>query len=497
MTPRLEVEGVTKRFPGVLANDDVSFRVQPGEIHALLGQNGAGKSTLVKMIYGVLAPDAGEMRLDGADYAPARPSDARARGVGMVFQHFSLFDALTVAENIALGIDGAGTGRALRPKIEEISESYGLSLHPDRAVATLSVGERQRVEIVRCLLQDPRLLIMDEPTSVLTPREAEALFDTLARLAADGRSILYISHKLDEIRSLCRLATVLRDGRVIASVNPRAATSRELAEMMVGASVAEVRPTTAPFGAPLLVADKLALPREDPFGVDLKDISFTVRAGEVLGIAGVAGNGQTELLDALSGERLARADAIVMDGTPVGLLGPRGRRRLGLAAVPEERLGHAAAPDMSLWENVLLAGRARLGLERSGFIAPGAAKQFADRIIATFDVRTAGHDANAATLSGGNLQKFVLGRSILQAPSVLAILQPTWGIDAAAAAQVHQAIQDLAAAGAAIILISQDLDELLAITTTLAVISGGRLSPPRPTEEMNLERIGLLMGGAA
>ena len=494
--PRLELTGVTKRFPGVIANDDVAFSIAPGEMHALLGENGAGKSTLVKMIYGVMRPDAGSMQLDGETYMPNRPSDARARGVGMVFQHFSLFEALTVSENVALGMDAADVGRDLRDKIVKVSDTYGLSLEPERTVGSLSVGERQRVEIVRCLLQNPRLLIMDEPTSVLTPQEADGLFKTLRTLIEDGCSIVYISHKLEEIRAYCDKATVLRSGKVVGHCNPSEATTRSLAEMMVGMELAVPKETAAAFGAARLTVNNLSLGVDDPFGISLHNISFTVRAGEILGIAGVAGNGQGELLDVLSGERTTRSDAILLDKEPVGDLGPTDRRGFAFCSAPEERLGHAAAPDMSLWENTLLSARSSQGMVHSGMLKLSAAKAFAAKVISAFDVRTSGADKHARTLSGGNLQKFIIGREILQEPKVLAILQPTWGVDAAAADSIHRAIQELASNGAAVLLISQDLDELMAVSTTFCVIAGGRLSALQPTNSVTVEEIGILMGGA-
>lgn len=495
MTPRLELSSITKAFPGVIANDSVGFEVAPGEIHALLGENGAGKSTLVKMIYGVMRPDSGEMRLDGEDFRPNRPSDARARGVGMVFQHFSLFEALTVGENVALGMNGADVSADLDEQITTVSNAYGLSLDPTRTVGSLSVGERQRVEIVRCLLQNPRLLIMDEPTSVLTPQEAETLFRTLKRLASDGCAILYISHKLEEIRAHCDRATVLRGGKVVGACDPRQATARELAELMIGQTMPTPERANATYGAVRFEASGLSLASVDPFGVDLKDVGFKVRAGEILGIAGVAGNGQNELLEALSGERRVARDAIRLDGVAIGAAGPTERRRIGLLTVPEERLGHGAAPELSLWENGMLSARTRQGMERNGFLSLKRARAFAEEVVAAFDVRTAGIEHQARTLSGGNLQKFIVGREILQTPCVLVVLQPTWGVDAAAAAAIHRAIKALAADGAAVVMISQDLDELMANSTSFAVIAGGRLSRVRPTESVTVEEIGVAMGG--
>ena len=494
--PLLRIEHVTKRFPGVIANADVSLDVARGEIHALLGENGAGKSTLVKMIYGVMRPDEGTMAFEGDPYAPASPADARARGVGIVFQHFSLFEAMTVLENIALGLPKKDAGADLAYRIVKISTSYGLKVDPKRIVGTLSVGERQRVEIIRCLLQHPRLLIMDEPTSVLTPIEVDMLFATLRRLSFEGCAILYISHKLDEIRNLCSRATVLRGGKVVATCDPRAETSRSLAEMMIGGILQPAVRKASSAGAVRLEVDALSLASDTPFGIDLNDINFEVCAGEILGIAGVAGNGQTELMDALTGERKVKvATAIAIDGKPIGKLGPADRRKLRMAFVPEERLGHAAVPELPLADNTILAAAGSADLVKSGWIQRRAARGFADRIIKTFDVRTSGPGQAARSLSGGNLQKFVVGREMLLDPRVLIVSQPTWGVDAGATAAIHTALLDLAARGCAIVVISQDLDELMALSTRIAVIAFGLLSPPMATAEVSVEAIGTAMGG--
>ena len=494
--PLLLVEGVSKSFPGVKANDDVSFSVGHGEIHALLGENGAGKSTLVKMIYGVLQPDSGAMHFNGEPYRPARPSEARAHGIGMVFQHFSLFEALTVTENVALGISPELARDNLAKRIVEVSEYYGLKLEPGRQVGTLSVGERQRVEIVRCLLQNPRLVIMDEPTSVLTPQEVETLFLTLRRLASEGCSILYISHKLDEIRTLCDTATVLRGGKVVATCDPKQETAKSLAELMIGTTLSAPQRIKSAAGPVRLALDRLTMASDQPFGVDLDQISLDVRGGEVVGIAGVAGNGQIELIEALIGELPAnRADAILIDGTPAGLLRPAARRKLGLAAVPEERLGHAAVPDLSLAENVVLSAEARQGLAPGGFIDQAKVEAFARHVIDHFSVKANGPGAAARSLSGGNLQKFVVGREVLQKPTVLVASQPTWGVDAGAAAFIRKVLIELAAQGAAVLVISQDLDELFEIASRIAVIAEGRLSAATPVESLTIEAIGVAMGG--
>ncbi len=496
LPPRLELSGITKRFPGVLANDQVGFAVRPGEIHALLGENGAGKSTLVKMIYGIMQPDAGEIRWNGQPVTVPNPKAARRLGIGMVFQHFSLFEALTVFENIALGMDAKVPQRELESRIRAVMDQYGLKLDPNRVVSTLSVGERQRIEIVRALLLEPTLLIMDEPTSVLTPQEVDQLFVVLRQLAGEGCSILYISHKLHEIKALCETATILRGGKVVATCDPREETSRSMAEKMIGGSLKDiVKPRGKTFGEPKLVVRDLSMAPAGHFGTSLEDISFEVRAGEIFGIAGVAGNGQNELLLCLDGEIATAPGAIAMDGTPVGDLHPSARRKRGLCAVPEERHGHAAVADFTLADNAVLTARDRLGMVTAGLIRAGAARTYTGEVIVNFAVKALGPGATAGSLSGGNLQKFIMGREILQKPSVLVVNQPTWGVDAGAAAAIHQSLVDLAASGSAIVVISQDLDELLTLCDTLAVINEGRLSGKLTVGEVSIEEIGLLMGG--
>jgi ABC-type uncharacterized transport system ATPase subunit len=498
--PLLTLTGMTKQYPGTLANDHVSLTVDRNQIHALLGENGAGKSTLVKMIYGLVKPDAGEIRWEGRAVSIENPGQAQRLGIGMVFQHFSLFEALTVSENIALGLTGAKDRVGLRRRILDISREYGLPLDPDRVVHDLSVGERQRIEIVRCLLQNPKLLIMDEPTSVLTPSEVRTLFVTLRRLAREGCSILYISHKLEEVRTLCSAATIMRLGRNVATCNPAEKTVRELAELMIATDLRPPPPRPPlPAGAPpRLVLDRLTVRSPNQFGTDLKEVSLSVAGGEILGIAGIAGNGQSELMDALSGEILAgRPESVRIDGVPVGHIGPQERRRLRGCFVPEERNGHGAVTTMSLAENAFLSGYLRGALVRFGVIDRRRTFAFAEDIIRRFDVRTTGPKAEARSLSDGNLQKFLVGREVLQNPSVLVINQPTWGVDAGAALAIQEAIMELAQAGAAAMIISQDLDEIFVLADRIAVISGGRVSEPVPTRSVTVESIGRLMGGAA
>ena len=486
---RLELRGIAKRYGAVAANDGIDLAVRKGEIHALLGENGAGKSTLVKIVYGVVQPDAGDILWEGREVVIADPNAARRLGVGMVFQHFSLFETLTVAENIALGLRSGESIAALSARIAAVAARYGLAVEPARPVHHLAVGERQRVEILRCLLQEPRLLIMDEPTSVLTPLEAEGLFAMLRRVAAEGCSVLYIGHKLAEIQALCDRATVLRAGRVVAECDPRAVPAAALAALMVGHEVAAPTRAARETGDVLLEARGLALAPADPFGTALEGIDLAVRAGEVVGIAGVTGNGQAELLAALTGERTSGAAMVALGGVACGAMGVAARRRLGLAAVPEERLGRGAVAELSLAENALLTGARGVWVRRAGLRA------FASRVIARFGVVAAGVDAPAGSLSGGNLQKFIVGREIGQAPRVLVAAHPSWGVDVAATAAIHEALLALAGDGAAVLVVSEDLEELFVLCDRIAVLHCGRLSPAVPVAQTSVAAVGRLMAG--
>src|SRR6201994_1733658 len=374
-TALLQTIGLTKRYGTFLANDSVDIDIWPQQIHALLGENGAGKSTLVKTIYGLIQPSDGEMRWQGERMVLSGPSEARERGIGMVFQHFSLFDNLTVAENVALGLDGKESFKDMSARLEQVSRLYGLPLDPRREVWQLSVGERQRIEIVRALMQNPKFLILDEPTAVLTPQEADQLFIVLERLKDEGRAILYISHKLDEVKRLCDTATILRGGKKISTCNPKAETAASLARMMVGGEIKEVKaPANRQTTVPRLVVNDLSMEPDDPHGVRRQHISLELKGGEILGIAGVAGNGQDEFFAALSGERRSLdSGTVVIDGIGAGHLSITQRRKLGAAFVPEERLGHGTAPRMKLSENALLTGHAASGMVKFGFVdTPGA-----------------------------------------------------------------------------------------------------------------------------
>src|ERR1700754_3888957 len=498
-TPLLQTSGLTKRYGTFLANEAIDIDIWPEQIHALLGENGAGKSTLVKTIYGLIQPSEGEMGGQAERMERAGPSEAPARGIGMVSQHFSLFDNLTVAENVALGLDGKESFKDMSARLEQVSKTYGLPLDPRREGWQLSVGERQRIEIVRALMQSPKFLILDEPTAVLTPQEADQLFIVLERLKAEGRAVLYISHKLEEVKRLCDTATILRGGKKVDTCNPRLETAASLARMMVGGEIKEVKaPAVRKTTVPRLVVNDLSLAPGEAHGVGLEHIAFELRGCEILGIAGVAGNGQDELFAALSGERMSKdPGTVVIEGIAAGHLSISQRRKLGAAFVPEERLGHGTAPRMKLSENALLTGHAASGMVKHGFVDTAATLSTVDRATETFDVRKAKRDPEAASFSGGNLQKFVIGREILRNPAVLVVNQPTWGVDAGAAAVIRQALLDLATAGAAVLVTSQDLDELAEIADRIAVMFHGHLSAPLATSEASREKLGLLMGGSS
>jgi general nucleoside transport system ATP-binding protein len=492
--PRLQLTQITKRYPGVVANDRVALTVAPGSIHAVLGENGAGKSTLMKIIYGAVKPDEGSIRFNGQAVQIRHPQEARGLGIAMVFQHFSLFDTLTVAENVWLGLDKSLSLREVTERVGLKAQAYGLDIDPERPVHSLSVGEMQRVEIIRALLASPQLLILDEPTSVLTPQAVDKLFVVLRRLAQEGCSILYISHKLHEIRALCDACTVMRAGQVTGVCDPRQESNASLSRLMIGAEppVLAHRPHSA--GEVRLSVQGLSLASDHPFGTALDRISLQLRAGEVVGIAGVSGNGQSELLACLSGENpRAPAGSVQLAGTDVSRLGPGRRRQLGLHFVPEERLGRGAVPTLSLAQNLLLSRRDAIG--PWGWLRLGALQQQAHDLIARFRVKANGPGAAARSLSGGNLQKFIVGREIDARPKVLLVSQPTWGVDVGAAAQIRAEIVALRDAGCAVLVVSEELEELFEMCDRLHVIAKGRLSPSVPRAEATVERIGEWMSG--
>jgi len=493
-SPLLSLQGITKRYPGVVANQAVSLAVMPGQAHAVLGENGAGKSTLMKIIYGAVKPDEGQVFFKGQPVSIRNPQEARKLGISMVFQHFSLFDTLTVAENVWLGLDQSLSLAEVTRRLVAKASEYGLDLQPERPVHTLSVGEMQRVEIIRALLSEPKLLILDEPTSVLTPQAVEKLFLVLHKLVSQGCSILYISHKLHEIRALCSACTVLRSGQVTGVCDPRQETNASLSRLMIGAEPPPLALTPYTPGALVLSIRKLHLAASEPFGVDLENISLQVRRGEVVGLAGVSGNGQRELMWALSGEDTRAEPAVIeMAGQPAGHLDPHARRLLGLHFVPEERLGRGAVPTLSLAHNLLLTRSEALGA--GGWIRMGVLAEQARGILARFKVKAAGPGATARSLSGGNLQKFIVGREISAAPAVLIVSQPTWGLDVGAAAQIRAEILALRDAGCAVLVVSEELDELFEISDRLHVMAKGRLSPSLPRAEATMALMGEWMSG--
>ncbi len=488
------MRGISKQYPTVRANDGVHLSVLPGQIHAVLGENGAGKSTLMKVIYGAVQPDEGEIFFNGQAVQVASPAHARRLGIAMVYQHFSLFETLTVAENVWLGLDRSLALADVTRRIGEVAQTYGLDIDALRPVHTLSVGERQRVEIVRALLADPQLLILDEPTSVLTPQAVEKLFVTLRRLAAGGCSILYISHKLDEIRALCHHCTVLRGGKVTGEVNPSQASNADLSRLMIGAEPPALQHHERPRGEVALAVRGLSVPKADPFATALQAVQLEVHAGEVLGVAGVSGNGQQELMALLSGEDLrAPAGTLALFGQDISRQGPRQRRSAGLHFVPEERLGRGAVPVLGLAHNTLLTRTEAVG--RGGWLGLGAARRMAAHIIQRFQVKAGGADAAARSLSGGNLQKYIVGREIDAQPRVLVVSQPTWGVDVGAAALIRAELLALRDAGCALLVVSEELEELFEISDRLVVIAQGRLSPPIRTADATIELIGEWMSG--
>jgi len=491
---RLELQDITKLYPGARANDGVCLKVAAGEIHAVLGENGAGKSTLMKVIYGVTQPDSGRVLWEGKPVRVSSPDQARKLGISMVFQHFSLFETLTVTENVWLGLPEKSKAKVAQ-RLREQGARYGLEVEPERPVHTLSVGERQRVEIARALLTNPKLLILDEPTSVLTPQAVEQLFATLRRLAAGGCSILYISHKLDEIRALCDRCTVLRAGKVTGVVSsPSSETNASLSRLMIGAEPPALTHQPREPGATVLEVSGLELEKQDEFGTSLHGVSFSIAAGEVLGVAGVSGNGQNELLAALSGEdQRAAPGSVKLFGRDVARSSAARRRKLGLHFVPEERLGRATVPVHSLSENALLT--------RRDSVSPGQVlrkspmRELAQRLIERFGVKARGPEAKARSLSGGNLQKYVVGREIDAAPKLLIVAQPTWGVDVGAAAQIRAELLRLRDAGSALLILSEELDELFELSDALVVIAGGRISPRIARADATRSLIGEWMSG--
>jgi len=495
--------GITKRFPGVVANDDVSFEAAEGEVHALLGENGAGKTTLSNILTGLYRQDEGEIELYGEQVRFHSPRDALDAGICMVHQHFRLVEPFSVAENVVLG-DHRGAARrfvfhssAIEKRVEELSTRYGLAVDPKARVWQLSVGEQQRVEILKALYREARILIMDEPTAVLTPQEAEALFGTLRAMAGEGKTVIFISHKLHEVKAVADRVTVLRGGRTVATVDAEPATLRSLAALMVGREIDVARPLEQPrrlADVRTLEVDGLTV-AGDRGELAVKDVSFAIREGEIVGVAGVAGNGQRELAEAVSGMRDIRAGSVRIAGRRLRGGDPREAIRAGVGHVPEDRLGTGLAPSLSVTSNVVIKTYRRRSFSRGPLLALRRMREAAVGIIRRYDVKTPGPGTPVRNLSGGNLQKLVLGREFEDDPLVLVVAQPTRGLDVGAIETVHSYLRDAATRGVAILLMSEDLDEILALADRILVVYEGEIVGELHAGAASIEEIGLLMAG--
>ncbi len=521
--PAVELHGITKRFPGVVANKDIAITVRKGTVHALIGENGAGKSTLMKILYGMQKPDEGTIAIDGEQVSFSSPGDAIARGIGMVHQHFMLADNLTVLENVVLGGEKLfGIGAKARRKIKEISDAYGLGVRPDALVEDLGVADRQRVEILKVLYRGAKILILDEPTAVLVPQEVDALFDNLRELKAEGLTVIFISHKLGEVLKVADDITVIRRGTTVGTADPRTATTKQLAELMVGSELPspETRESTVTT-VPMLAVSDLTVAADETVAVEpeslrpetpgdsalkekaeagrllLDGISFTIHKGEILGIAGVEGNGQTELIEALMGMSSADAGVITLDGRDITKSSVRKRREGGIGYIPEDRHRHGLLLESPLWENRILGHVTEAPNSRRGILDPKAARKDTERIVREYDVRTPGIEVTAASLSGGNQQKLIVGREMSHGPKFLIAAHPTRGVDVGAQAQIWDAIRSARREGLAVLLISADLDELIGLSDTLRVIYRGRLVADADPATVTPEELGTAMTGAA
>jgi simple sugar transport system ATP-binding protein len=497
----VELHGITKRFPGVVANQDIDMVVQRGHVHAIVGENGAGKSTLMKTLYGMHRADEGTIAIDGKQVVFHSPSDAIAAGIGMVHQHFMLADNLTVLENIVLGSEPTNAGvldfRAARKKIMQISDAYGLNIHPEALVEDLGVGLRQRVEICKVLFRGARILILDEPTAVLVPQEVDELFANLRELKAEGLTVLFISHKLDEVLSVADEITVIRRGTTVRTVNPRDVTARQLAELMVGSQlpVPELRESTVTETVELAL-DRVTVRSSDGRAV-VDDVSLAIRKGEIVGLAGVEGNGQAELVEAIMGMRAVDSGRITLGGQDISVWPTRQRREGGIGYIPEDRHRHGLLLEAPLWENRVLGHQTERPNARGPWIDRSGAKADSRRIVAAFDVRTPGVDVTAASLSGGNQQKFIVGREMSSSSlKVLIASHPTRGVDVGAQAAIWDHLRNARAAGLAVLLISADLDELIGMSDTLKVILRGRVVEEVDPRTVTPEELGSAMTGA-
>ena len=494
----VELHGITKRFPGVVANKDIDITVRKGTIHAIVGENGAGKSTLMKILYGVQAPDEGTIAIDGKEVKFSAPGDAIAVGIGMVFQHFKLADNFTVLENVVLGAEDLhGIGAGARAEIERISSAYGLNVEPDVLVDRLGVGARQRVEILKVLYRGAKIIILDEPTAVLVPQEVDELFANLRELKAEGLTVIFISHKLDEVRRVADEITVIRRGTTVTSVKPADVTSRELAELMVGSQL----PTPATEESTVtdqVVLDVRDLSLTDEFGTRLlTDIELTIHAGEVLGIAGVEGNGQAELVETIMGIRTPDGGTIRLSDEDITHWPTRRVREAGVGYIPEDRHRHGLLLQSPLWENRILGHQTESPMAKGWLIDGAAARQDTERIVQQYDVRTPSVDVTAGSLSGGNQQKLIIGREMAHTPKVLIAAHPTRGVDVGAQAAIWDHIKDARREGLAVLLISADLDELIGLSDTITVMLRGSLAGTFDPDMVTAENLGAAMTGAS
>ena len=493
----VEFKNIFKSYPGVIANDDVSFNIKEQSIHAILGENGAGKSTLVKILYGHVKPDSGEILINSDLAIINSPSTAKNLGINMVFQHFSLFESLTVAENLILGMNENISLTKLKDKSKTICDKYGFNLNLNSPISSLSVGQRQSVEIVRSLLNNPKILIMDEPTSVLTPDEISKLFKIIKNLVKDGLTVIFISHKLEEIINLSDYVTIMRNGKVVSTISTQNEDPETLGYKMLGYKVSKAKQVRdINFSKDIFNIKNLSTQSKDPFTINLNKIDLNLKKGQIFGIAGVAGNGQKELMEILLNENdYEFSGDIIFKDLNINNLSTFQRKSLSISYVTEERLGHSAVPEMSLSENIFLSMNHKSEFKKGDFINFEKINSYASDVIKNFNVDTPSYNVKAGKLSGGNLQKFIIGREIMSNPELLILSQPTWGIDAGSEAFIKKTIVELSQKGVSIIIISHDLDELLEVCHQISVLYEGSLSNPLNVEGINVAKLGKYMGG--
>ncbi len=495
MNTNLKISNVTKIYPGCVANDNVSLEFNSGKIYALLGENGAGKSTLVKILSGVIIPDEGKIYLNENNLKLNSPLDAKKNDIGMVFQHFNLFETLSVFENLI--IDSDEERESLREKIDTIMKKYNFSIDLDIPVLNLSAGQKQKVEIIRCLIRSPKVLIMDEPTSVLTEQETSELFLSLKKFSEEGILIIYITHKLKEVMQLCDEVAVMRRGKLVSVSEIKNENIESLANKMVGQNLKTIKKKKAKTSSDQLIKiTNLNFTSEDPFETNLMDINFSVNRGECLGIAGISGNGQSELFQVLSGEIISEKKSIEFNNNYIGDLSPQERREYLMAFSPEDRLEQAAIPQMKIFENVALNNFKSSNFFNNGLINENKIKEHSKKIISDFNVNTDNIELKSQFLSGGNLQKLIIGRELITSPDLLICFNPTWGLDVGAINYIHETLIKINEQNKSIILISTDTDELLKLSDKISVINKGKLSKIMNAEEVTSEKLGILMGGA-